>query len=239
MCMILAMNIFQQDGPVKALSYCTIANIIVTQSMKRFMHRKRPCDFQPPRAHRLLFGAKDSSMPSRVVISSTSFIFVMLTANNWIGSMKWLNGVELWVGICAALGTYLLSSFTRVHLGQCYPSDILISIVPTSLVFGIYFLFSWLDSLSLLCPSCSGSKHGFCYYGDLPETILITRQSFDSTQLNFASTLIICVAVYIIYSVVSWHPIEFWHKLPYFVPNLLALYLFNNILLCPNESNNY
>ena len=174
-----------------------------------------------------------------MVISSTSFVFVLLMTDNWIGSMKWLNGLPLWICICSAIGIYLLSSFTRVHLGQCYPSDIIISILPTALVFGIYFLFSWLDSLQLLCPTCSQSKHGFCYFEDLAETTLITRKTFDSTQLNFISTMIITCIVYVLYSSLSQHPVEFWNKLPYFVPNLLALYLFNNTLLCPNQSNNY
>ena len=51
--------------------------------------------------------------------------------------------------------------------------------------------------------------------------------------------MVIGSTCYAIFSVFSWYPIEFWNKTPYFIPSLLAIYLFENIMLCPCEANNY
>lgn len=51
--------------------------------------------------------------------------------------------------------------------------------------------------------------------------------------------MMIAFVAFGLFSITSMHPVEFWHKTPYFVPTILALYLFNNIMLCPSAANNY
>ena len=116
MCIILTLSVFQQDGPVRSLSNCMLANMIVTQTIKRLVFRKRPCDYQPPRAFKML-NVKSSSTPSRVVIASTTLVYACLLIDSWIGSYKWLNDVSIWGAIGFALLTFAVTSFTRVHLG--------------------------------------------------------------------------------------------------------------------------
>ena len=150
-----------------------------------------------------------------------------------------MNDISFWGALGFALFTYAVTSFSRVHLGQCYPSDIIVTTIPTLLVLLIFYSLYWIDSKALLCPSCGDSKESYCYFGDLPGATLITRKNFELTSLNFASTMVIGIFCYIIFSITSWHPIEFWQKTPYFVPTLLAVYLFENIMLCPSETNNF
>ena len=153
---------------------------------------------------------KSSSIPSRVVIASTSFVYVLLMSNTWIGSLSWLNDVPLLGAIILAVVTFLITSFTRVHLGQCYPSDIIVTIIPTAVVFMVFYLFFWIDSQTWLCPSCGDNAHSYCYFGDLPDSTLITRKTFELTSLNFTSTMVMGLTCYAIFSVFSWYPIEFW-----------------------------
>lgn len=42
-----------------------------------------------------------------------------------------------------------------------------------------------------------------------------------------------------LFSIATCYPIELWNKLPYFIPTLLAVYLFRNILLCPCAENGF
>ena len=53
------------------------------------------------------------------------------------------------------------------------------------------------------------------------------------------STVVIGFICFALFSVASWKPIEFWNKTPYFIPTLLALYLFKNIMLCPCSGNDF
>ena len=41
------------------------------------------------------------------------------------------------------------------------------------------------------------------------------------------------------FTALSSYPVEFWNKTPYFFPSILAIYLFENIALCPTEHNDY
>jgi uncharacterized membrane protein YozB (DUF420 family) len=35
------------------------------------------------------------------------------------------------------------------------------------------------------------------------------------------------------------YPLEYWNKMPYFISMMLAVWIFQNTLLCPNEANNF
>ena len=59
------------------------------------------------------------------------------------------------------------------------------------------------------------------------------------SKLNLGMTISMIFIAFIGYSILSLPPIEFNRKLPYFVPSLLAVYLFQAIMLCPTKSNEY
>ena len=125
--------------------------------MKRFIFRKRPSAFQPPRS---LGGSglRGSSLPSRVVVTFTTMTYVYLSLKNWNGitddtpliSQKWL----LW---CLTIGAWIVISFFRVNLGDVYPSDCLISIVPILVIIGGMNLTYYAKGGLPGCPTCEKS----------------------------------------------------------------------------------
>ena len=42
-----------------------------------------------------------------------------------------------------------------------------------------------------------------------------------------------------VFGILTAYPFEFWRKTPYMFANLLSVYLFHNIMLCPNSENGY
>ena len=49
----------------------------------------------------------------------------------------------------------------------------------------------------------------------------------------------ITLITFAVYTIISIYPVDFWKKSAYFVPTLLALYIFDNILLCPTSDNQF
>lgn len=97
-----------------------LMNVIVAQTFKRFIYRRRPFVFQPPRAYSLT-NERSSSFPSRVVIAAPTMIMALLTS-------KEIVQMQIGYVILIAFGAYLLATFARVHLGSCYPSDCVLSL---------------------------------------------------------------------------------------------------------------
>ena len=189
---------------------------------------------------------KHGGCPSTMIISSTTFMYVVFSTDSWIGHLDWINSVSVWGAVLIAVATYIIVSFVKVHLGQNYPSDCILSLPPILLVITLFYLLTWFDKVINICPACTdhlGNEYGFCYF-DSPEIAkndpyLITRKTFGSSDSNWFSTMVIALVAFILFSLTSMHPVEFWHKTPYFVPTILALYLFDNIMLCPSAANNY
>jgi hypothetical protein len=113
---ILGLSLYQQDAPTRDLNNVLIFNVLITQPFKRFLRRQRPGQQMPPRSEQL-FKTDSSSFPSRTLVSATTFIFTALTCNNWTFNLQFLNGIEFWIVILITVGTFILVSFTRVHLG--------------------------------------------------------------------------------------------------------------------------
>ena len=96
-----------------------------------------------------------------------------------------------------------------------------------------------------LCPKCTdeNGNDSFCYFNSAEigpnNPILMTRQNFEVGTSNVVSTVLIGLLCFALFSVASLYPIELWNKLPYFIPTLLSVYLFNNMMLCPCSANDY
>lgn len=222
-----------------------ILNILVTQGIKRLFFRKRPTDFQPPRALRLIDAKKQGGCPSSMIVSSTTFMYVAFSANSWILHLDGLNEVPIWGALLIALATFFIVSFAKIYLGQNYPSDCVLSIPPIFLVIGLFYLLQAIDKATDLCPSCIdvNGNDAFCYYDSDEiidkDPILMTRANFSVGVSNTVSTTIISFVAFALFSVASCYPVELWNKLAYFVPTLLAVYLFKNIMLCPCGDNDW
>lgn len=101
--------------------------------------------------------------PSSMVISSTTFMYVVFATDSWILNLEGLNDVSVFSAIMIAVLTYVVVSLAKIHLGQNYPSDCILSLPPVLVVIGLFYLVQWVDGLTNLCPSC-GDNDGFCYY---------------------------------------------------------------------------
>lgn len=66
--------------------------------MKRFLYRKRPHAFNPPRA-KSAYNNKTSGLPSRVVISATTLTYAALTVATWDGFKKGHYNVHTFLNI--------------------------------------------------------------------------------------------------------------------------------------------
>ena len=65
------------------------------------------------------------------------------------------------------------------------------------------------------------------------------RSNFSIGDSNTLSTTVMTLVTFLVFTIISVYPIEFWKKTPYFVPTLLSIYLFDNILLCPSAENSF
>ena len=180
-----------------------------------------------------------------MIISSTTFMYVVFSNNSWILHLEGLNQVEPWAAGLIALATFIIVSFAKIYLGQNYPSDCLLSLPPIILIIALYYLVCIVDKAIDLCPSCmdKNGNDSLCYYDSEEITaenpILMNRANFSIGVSNSLSTTIIALVWFAIFTVVSSEPIEFWKKIPYFIPTLLSIYLFKNIMLCPCAENDF
>jgi hypothetical protein len=58
-------------------------------------------------------------------------------------------------------------------------------------------------------------------------------------KLNSTSTAIYSLIGFLVSTILTSYPIEFWRKAPYVFGNILGLYLFFNINLCPGPSSDF
>ena len=149
-----------------------------------------------------------------------------------------MNDISIGSAIGVTIAMYLIASFLQVNIGSVYPTDCLASLIPITIILGLHYLIMFLEKISDVCPICD---KGFCYYDggeSSPCTSLITRQSFDLWSLNLGTNIALLVVSLIVFLVLSY-PIEYWNKMAYFFPSILAVWLFQNMLLCPNQANDF
>ena len=229
-CFVLSLSFYQQDEPARQLNYLVMWNVLVIQTMKRFLYRTRPVNNNPPRALRVM---KEyfSGLPSRIVVTSTTMIYGMLIQTKFIGDMTSLNDVSIWAAIGSALLVYLVVSFLKVNMGSCFPSDCLFALAPIILIIALHYAGQATTSWIHYCPTCDD---GFCYYDQIgsPCKILLTRFNF-SASLNITTTVLMVLFIFISFSLLMY-PLEYWNKLTYFAPTFLAVWAFQNMVLCPN-----
>jgi len=64
------------------------------------------------------------------------------------------------------------------------------------------------------------------------------RENINMWELHGLSNTIMLVAGLLILLLLVY-PIEYWQKITYFTPMILAVWIFQNTLLCPDAGNNY
>ncbi len=82
---------------------------------------------------------RSSSLPSRVVVVGPCMLFGVLTSSEVVD-------LQVWITILAVIGLVLISSFARVHMGSCYPSDCILSMPLIPLVIGFANLLRLIDA---------------------------------------------------------------------------------------------
>jgi PAP2 superfamily len=130
MMVLIGLAFHGKDGLSRWLAHVLLMNAIICQAFKRFISRRRPFQFLPPRAFLLTLGPsqqRSSSFPSRVVVLGTSITYAILYYESGMG----LGAI---MGI--TIGAYFLTSLSRMHLGFNYPSDCILSLPVAALLIG-------------------------------------------------------------------------------------------------------
>ncbi|TNV85452.1 hypothetical protein FGO68_gene4190 [Halteria grandinella] len=193
-------------------------NAIVGQGFKRFIWRKRPYQFQPPRAFLLevaIQQQRSSSFTSRVVTTGTTMAYALLMHS------RNMTLLSLWAIALLVLAIYLATSVSRVHFGLIYPSDCLLSLIPIVLIMLLYTLIN--SRLSKGDP--------------VPLTNPLTLNNYYFSELathKFWLTLSIGTIIFI---GLTSYPIEFWRKTLFMFGTLLGYMLFRQLNLSPSEGN--
>ena len=78
----------------------------------------------------------------------TTFTFAIFQIDTWTKHFVPLNDIEGWAAGLIALVMYLALSFLKVHLGQNYPSDCILSGPPILVIIGLWYLWKWLENTS-------------------------------------------------------------------------------------------
>jgi hypothetical protein len=133
---------------------------------------------------------------------------------------------------------YLGASFFHVNMGACYPSDCLLAIVPIILVIFTHWIGALINEVSEICPTCDG---GFCYYnpavGSVVESVVL-RSNLNMWNLHGMSNTLMLIAGFILLTFLVY-PVQYWQKITYFLSMMLAVWIFQNTLLCPNSRNDF
>jgi len=82
-----------------------------------------------------------------------------------------------------------------------------------------------------ICPTCETPNSDYCYYYEngivsTDATGVITRNNFAFNELNGVSSMVYLLVGYAIFAALVIYPVEFWRKIPYFIPSILSVYLF-------------
>jgi len=64
------------------------------------------------------------------------------------------------------------------------------------------------------------------------------RSTVTVLQLHGAANLSIMLGAFVVMSVLQF-PFDFWQKTTYFFPTIAAVWIFQDMMLCPNSKNNY
>lgn len=52
-----------------------------------------------------------------MIVSATTFMYVVCATDSWILNLEGLNSIPVWAAALIAAATYLVVSFAKVHLG--------------------------------------------------------------------------------------------------------------------------
>ena len=123
-----------------------------------------------------------------------------------------------------------------MHLGYNYPSDCILSLPIAYLAIGFAHLVTFLSiNISGCYTTCSQSLPlpNVCYLSTNNENV-ISLNNYFSLSLNSTNTAIYAIAGFLLFGCLTCYPIEFWRKTPYMMGNIISIYLFHSMLLCPN-----
>lgn len=236
MCITLALSFYQYDEPARFFNYMILLDVIAARTLKRFVFRRRPSNMLPPRAL-FMINRAESGFPSMTVVVASTMVYASLAAEHRMSFYTSAEEIKIWVAILGAFLAYLLVSITRIYQGANYPSDCLISLPLIIVIIVIHWMVLLIGGVIAACPICDGT---FCYFDapGSPCTSVVTRSSIDLWSLNPVTNSCAVIIAFALLSILQY-PFEYWTKLVYFVPTCSAVWLFQNMLLCPNKGTNY
>lgn len=134
---------------------------------------------------------------------------------------------------------YLVTSFARMHLGFNYPSDCILSLPVIIVVIGAAHILREIESAFGCQDMCNTDEieYDVCYADKALGILPLTFGNFYLSTLITPSTIVFFAVSLLVFIGLTSHPIEFWRKTPYMFGNIMGIYLFHNILLCPRASN--
>jgi len=198
----------------------------VSQVPKRFVYRSRPCLAKPPRAIKLS-NEKTSSFPSRAVLCTTVYVYLIVACSNFEYSstyagifsanfslLKWY-----WVVLIVVVAS-IVACLARIYLGVHYPSDCVAGLV---LACFILLLSAGIYQIPFFnCKSCTDACHSDNHIDNIG-------------QLNWLPIAVVFFVGTLISFFITMKPVAFWKKNAYVFGTSLALILFRISLLCPTS----
>ena len=188
-----------------------------------------------------------SSLPSRTVISATTLSFAICSLDNWTGNFSSLNSSGIGLAFIVAAMVYFVSSFLKVNMGTCFPTDCIIAIAPIILILLVHWIIRITVRAIDACPVCpinptciNDCAVSFCYYNQIgsPAISLINRRNVNVWELHGWANVSIMLGSFFVMSVLQF-PFDFWQKTTYFIPTIASVWVFQDMMLCPNSKNNF
>jgi len=202
--------------------YLMISLSVVSQLPKRFIFRKRP--HVAGRAVRL---SKDhtSSFPSRAVTCAVLYSVFICFAIRYTTRENASANFAFWFWVWpVVIGSFLVTSFARVHLGVHYPSDCLFAVVQAVICMmlgaGLFLL------NTVFCPSCHSAK---CYAAIANQITLSNMKNVNWLLFSGVTVLMMLIAVITV-------AVNFFVKFHHVFGMTLPCLAFQLVALCPDLS---
>jgi len=87
-------------------------------------------------------------------VSATTLTFAFFSLNNWTGKFESLNTQSIGVAFIFAIVIYFISTFLKINMGTCYPTDCIISLGPIVFIIFLHWAIHEIVKVISACPLC-------------------------------------------------------------------------------------
>eukprot|EP00743_Colponemidia_sp_Colp-15_P004996 GILK01005382.1.p1 GENE.GILK01005382.1~~GILK01005382.1.p1 ORF type:complete len:449 (-),score=40.32 GILK01005382.1:118-1281(-) len=214
-------------GWFSALAFTTA---IFTQIPKRFIYRKRPYLWMPPRAL-MCRNDRTSSFPSRAVVCAFVYTFAVVAAVLHVHTFSTILNITIMAA--SIFVAVLLTSYARVNFGVHFPSDcaagVILGCVISLVGYGLH---------AAAVAACSSCLEATCYT-DGQVASALTAESFSLGAANWPALVTGTCVSFLLTILCMIPPLEFWSKCTHFFGLLTPCIVFHLSFLCPTLSRKY